>query len=114
MIAGGGTIGASTGLYTAPASAGTATVQASSGGISATASVTVTPPPSIGSNPGATVTYADLSDSGKKFTGSITITDTASQAIDGWVLQFDFGTSSPSSRRRSSSATVVLNTWSKT
>jgi alpha-L-arabinofuranosidase len=90
VIAGGGTIGASTGLYSAPASAGTATVQASSGGISATASITITPPPNIGSNPGYTVAYADLRDSGKKFTGSITITDTGDQAIGGWVLQFDF------------------------
>jgi Cellulose binding domain len=81
VIAGGGTIGASTGLYTAPASAGTVTVQTSSGAISATASITITPSP---------VTYADLSDSGKRFQGSITITDTGSQAIDGWTLQFDF------------------------
>ena len=40
VIAGGGTIGASTGLYTAPESAGTASVEASSGGISASASLT--------------------------------------------------------------------------
>ena len=36
------------------------------------------------------MTYTDISDSGKGFTGSITITDTGSQAIDGWTLQFDF------------------------
>jgi alpha-L-arabinofuranosidase len=88
VIAGGGTIGASTGLYSAPASAGTATVQASSGGISATASITITASPPSGR--GATVTYADLRDSGKRFTGSITIMDTGAQAIDGWTLQFDF------------------------
>jgi hypothetical protein len=99
VIAGGGTIGASTGLYTAPASAGTATVQTSGGGISATASITttagpgtnpITPPPVTNPITPSPVTYADLSDSGKRFKGSITITDTGSQAIDGWTLQFDF------------------------
>jgi alpha-L-arabinofuranosidase len=81
VVAGGGTIGANTGLYTAPTSAGTATVRAESGGISATASVMIMVPP---------VTYADLSDTQKRFIGSITITDTGSQAIDGWTLQFEF------------------------
>ena len=90
VASGGGTIGAN-GLYAAPPSPGSATVKAASGSISGTASVTITPPSRGGA--GASVTFADTNDWGSGFTGSITITDTGSAAINGWTLQFDFAPS---------------------
>lgn len=84
---GGGTVGSS-GLYTAPSSAGTATVKAASGSVSGTSSVTITRPSSGGS--GATFAFADTNDWGSGFTGSVTITNAGTSAINGWTLQFDF------------------------
>lgn len=81
-----GTIGASTGLYTAPSATGTATVQASAGGLSGTASVTVTPAASLS----ATVTYTLYSSWSTGFEAGITITNTGTTAINGWTLQFQF------------------------
>ena len=108
VIGGGGTIGASTGVYTAPSAAGTAKVQASAGGKSSTASITITPASTGGA--GATVTYLDTDDRGTGFSGSITITDTGSKTISGWTLQFSFAPPSPRSGTRRSSATPALST----
>jgi hypothetical protein len=83
LVSGGGTINA-TGLYQAPATPGTATVRAASGGVSGTAVVT------IGQSLSATATFADVNDWGSGFTGSITLTNTSSTAINGWTLEFDF------------------------
>ena len=107
VISGGGTIGSSTGLYSAPSSTGIATVQASSGGLVGTARIIITTPISRG--PLATVTYTNLSDSGKKFAGAITITDTGSQPIVGWSLQFDF----PHRLRNVSNAKIISHIGSQ-
>jgi hypothetical protein len=48
------------------------------------------PPPSALS---ATVTFADVSDWGSGFTGSLTITNTGTSPITGWTLSFDFAVS---------------------
>jgi hypothetical protein len=88
VAGGGGTIGATTGLYTAPSTAGTATVKAASGSVSNTAGVTITKPTTGGLS--ATVAFADTNDWGSGFTGAITITDTGTTPINGWTLQFDF------------------------
>ncbi len=81
-----GAIGASSGLYTAPSAAGTATVQAVSGGITGTASITVSPPASRG----ATATFSLVSVWGTGFEGEITIANTGTLAITNWILQFNF------------------------
>jgi hypothetical protein len=81
-----GTIGASSGIYAAPQTTGTATVQAASGGVAGTASVTVSPPASIS----ATVTYTLYSSWNTGFNAGIVITNTGTTAIDGWTLQFQF------------------------
>jgi hypothetical protein len=79
----------STGLYTAPAniaSQQTITVTATSladSTKSAAATITLTPP----SNAAACqVTYADSNDWGTGFTGSISVTNNGSSAINGWTL----------------------------
>lgn len=91
VASGGGTIGATSGLYTAPSTAGTATVKAASGTVSGTAGVTITKPSTGGLS--AKVTFADINDWGSGFTGNLTITDTGSTPINGWTLQFDFAPS---------------------
>lgn len=83
-----GSIGASSGLYTAPNAGGTATVEASSGGISGTASVTVLPP-SNGSI-SATETFSVVSCWSTGFQAGITITNTGTSPITNWILQFNF------------------------
>jgi aryl-phospho-beta-D-glucosidase BglC (GH1 family) len=89
---GGGSV-SSTGLFTAANAAGSATVQAAAGGISGTAAVTVSAPPStpLPSNSlNATATFTDVSDWGSGFTGNITIANQGTTAINGWTLQFAF------------------------
>jgi len=41
----------------------------------------------------AKVSFADVNDWGRGFTGSITITNTGTTTIDGWSLSFDFAVS---------------------
>jgi aryl-phospho-beta-D-glucosidase BglC (GH1 family) len=84
---GGGTV-SSSGLYTAPATPGSATVQAAAGAVQGSAAVTVSAPATNSLN--ATATFTDVSDWGSGFTGNITITNNGSSAINGWTLQFDF------------------------
>ena len=87
VTSGGGTIGATSGLYTAPATAGTATVQAASGGIAGTASVTVSPPASVS----ATATFSLVLGPGTP--GSRPASPSPIRArtpITNWVLQFNF------------------------
>jgi aryl-phospho-beta-D-glucosidase BglC (GH1 family) len=84
---GGGSVSA-TGLYAAPATAGTATVQATANSVHGTAAVTITAPVSNSLN--ATAVFTDVSDWGSGFTGNITITNQGATAINGWTLQFDF------------------------
>jgi aryl-phospho-beta-D-glucosidase BglC (GH1 family) len=76
------------GLFTAPATAGSATVSATSGTVHGSAAVTVTAPVTNSLN--ATATFADVSDWGSGFTGNITITNQGTTAINGWTLQLDF------------------------
>jgi alpha-L-arabinofuranosidase len=83
-----GSIGASSGLYTAPNAAGTATVQASSGGISGPASVTVLPPSN--SSISATAAFSVASSWSTGFQASVTITNTGTSPIANWILQFNF------------------------
>jgi cellulase/cellobiase CelA1 len=52
-----------------------------------------TPPPPLPTPLKAAVTFTDVNDWGTGFTGSITITNTGTTAIQGWTLQFDFGAS---------------------
>jgi hypothetical protein len=82
-VTGGGTVSA-TGLYQAPATAGTATVRATSGTVSGTATVTV------GASLNVTASFADVDDWGNGFTGYITLTNQGSTDIHGWTLEFDF------------------------
>jgi len=91
---GGGSVNSS-GLYTAPSSAGSVTVQASTGTVSGSAAVTITASSGNGSTSSgnsldATASFADVNDWGSGFTGNITITNQGSSAINGWTLQFDF------------------------
>jgi aryl-phospho-beta-D-glucosidase BglC (GH1 family) len=84
---GGGAI-SPTGLYTAPAAAGSATVQATTNALHGSATVTITSP---GTNlPSATATFTDVSDWGSGFTGNVTIANQGTTAIAGWTLEFDF------------------------
>ena len=83
---GSGTIRASSGLYTAPNAAGTANVQAASGGVSGTASITISPPATVG----ATASFDLVSVWNTGFEAEITITNTGTIAITNWVLQFNF------------------------
>jgi aryl-phospho-beta-D-glucosidase BglC (GH1 family) len=77
-----------TGLFTAPNAAGSATVQAAAGGTSGTAAVTISAQSNNSLN--ATASFTDVNDWGSGFTGNITITNQGSSAINGWTLQFDF------------------------
>lgn len=83
---GSGSIGASSGLYTAPSAAGTATVQAASGAITGAASVTISPPATVG----ATASFDLVSVWNSGFEGEITVTNTGATTITNWVLQFNF------------------------
>ena len=87
-LAGGtGSVNPATGLYSAPAGAGSAVVEASSGGDHATASVTVAPPAS----PIATIRYTDSNDWKSGFVGDVMITNPGPATIDAWTLQLSFG-----------------------
>jgi hypothetical protein len=81
-----GTIGATSGLYTALQAGGTATVRASSGSISGTTSVTISLPATFG----ATVAFTVVSATRTGFQAGMTITNTGTTAIDGWTLGFRF------------------------
>ena len=83
---GGGSINAS-GLYTAPATAGAATVTATAASLNLKGTWTFndTKP-----GPVASVSCADTDDWGTGFTGLITITNKGATAINGWTLQFNF------------------------
>jgi hypothetical protein len=84
-VTGVGTISTS-GLYSAPTTTGSATVRATAGALSGSAAVTVV----ISAAGHATATFADTTDWGTGFTGSITIANPTTTAINGWTLQFDF------------------------
>ena len=86
VSSGSGTIGASTGLYKAPSSAGSAIVKATGGGIFGTASVTIQAPPTTSTS----VAYSLVSTWSGGFQASITITNTGTTTLSGWTLQFDF------------------------
>jgi alpha-L-arabinofuranosidase len=81
-----GTIGAASGLYTAPNAAASATVKATSGLVSGTASVTVLTPQTTST----TVLYSLVNSWNTGFQASITITNTGTTTITNWTLQFDF------------------------
>jgi aryl-phospho-beta-D-glucosidase BglC (GH1 family) len=86
-VGNGGTVTA-TGLYAAPATAGTATAQAVTGGVSGHAAITITP--AVTNSLSAAVLFADTADWGSGFTGNITITNQGTTPISGWPLQFNF------------------------
>jgi hypothetical protein len=83
LASGDGSINAA-GLYQAPAAPGTAVVKAVSGGISGTATVTISASPKVA------VAFADVDDWGTGFTGYVTLTNTTNSAINGWTVEFDF------------------------
>jgi hypothetical protein len=83
---GGGSIGSSSGLYTAPSSAGSAVVQATSGSVIGTANVTISTAPAQS----ATVNFSVLSAWNNGFQAQIAITNTGTSPITNWVLQFNF------------------------
>jgi hypothetical protein len=92
-----GTIDPASGVYLAPDSSGTATIRASSGGISGTASLSVSSPPIAIVSPTvispplafvASVAFAVVSAGQAGFQASMTIADTGSTAIDNWTLRF--------------------------
>jgi hypothetical protein len=82
VVNGGGTIDA-TGLYQAPATAGSATVNVAGGGLSGTASITI-------AGVSASVSLVHPFDWGTGFTGDLTLVNTGNTAINGWTLEFDF------------------------
>jgi hypothetical protein len=88
---GAGSIGASTGLYAAPNTAGTATVQAAIGSNTGTASVTVLPPSNGAIS--ATAAFSVVSTWNSGFQAGITLTNTGTSAITNWILQFNFAAS---------------------
>ncbi len=83
---GGGTIGAASGLYAATTTTSSAEVRAADGGISATASVAITPVTK--GHVRVFVHYAQSGGPKKPAYGTFTITNTGQVPIDGWVLQF--------------------------
>ena len=87
---GAGTV-TSSGLYTAPATSGSATVQAAASGVVGSASVAITS--SSSQTGGVSVTYTDVNDWGSGFTGNVVIANNGTTAINGWTLQFDFARS---------------------
>jgi hypothetical protein len=92
VVQGIGTIGATSGLYTAPQAGGTATIQASSGAIAGTADITVSSPPIVITPPparfAASVAFSVASAGRKGFQAGMTITNTGTTAIVNWTLQF--------------------------
>ncbi len=87
VSSGGGTVGATTGLYKAPAAAGSATITAIADGISGKASLTIAPPSGRVS---ATVSFVVYSEWNTGFDAGVTITNTGSAPITNWVLEFNF------------------------
>ena len=85
VASGGGTI-ASSGLYTAPNAAGSATVKATSGAVSGTAGVTVLAPPTTSTS----VAYSLVNSWSTGFQSSITITNTGTTTLTNWTLSFNF------------------------
>ena len=86
-VSGGGVV-STAGLYTAPTTAGSATVRAATGAFQGNAAVTITTPVTNALN--ATATFTDVSDWGSGFTGNVMIANQGVAAINGWTLQFDF------------------------
>jgi alpha-L-arabinofuranosidase len=86
VSSGAGTIGAATGLYTAPKSAGSATVKATGGAFSGSASVSVLAPPTTST----TVVYSLVNSWSGGFQGGITITNTGTTTLLDWTLSFTF------------------------
>jgi hypothetical protein len=82
VVNGGGSIDAA-GLYQAPATAGSATVNVAGGGLSGTASITI-------AGLSASVSLVHAFDWGTGFTGDLTLVNTGNTAINGWTLEFDF------------------------
>jgi alpha-L-arabinofuranosidase len=83
---GAGSIDSSTGVYTAPSTAGGAMVLATSQGVWGIASIAISPP--LAATYRATLIYSLVSVSNKGTVASITITDTGTAALHGWTLQF--------------------------
>jgi hypothetical protein len=81
-----GTIGATSGVYTAPGAAGTATIQAANGAVAGTASVTIAPPATTS----ATAKFLLVSAWNGGFQANIVVANTGSTPISNWVLQFNF------------------------
>jgi len=81
-----GTVVSTSGLYTAPRSAGTATVLATSGGVAGTTSVTVSAPATVS----ASATFSLVSAWSTGFQAGITITNSGTTPISNWILQFNF------------------------
>ncbi len=86
VSSGSGAIVSTSGLYTAPSAAASATVRATSGAVSGTGSVTVLAPPTTSS----TVAYSLVNSWSTGFQASITITNTGTTSITNWSLQFNF------------------------
>ena len=89
LASGIGSIDPTTGLYAAPDAGGKAVVKASVAGFSGTASVTINPPKQAASLD-AMVHFTDSDDWRTGFVGDIMITNTGSNPIGGWTIQFDF------------------------
>jgi hypothetical protein len=86
VIAGGGSVGATSGVYAATTRAQSATIRAAAGGISETASVAIT---AIAE--GRVHIFVHYAQSGGPKTGiygTFTITNTGIVPVNGWVLQF--------------------------
>ena len=84
---GGGSIGATSGLYAATTTANSATVRAAAGGISGTGTVAIT---AIAKGPvHVFVHYAQSGGPKTPVYGTFTITNTGLVPVDGWVLQFN-------------------------
>ena len=88
VVSGGGSIGAASGTYTAPASAGSATIQVAIGGVTATAKATITAGTTQGGP--ASIAFAETGDWGSGFGATITLTNTGTAPINGWTLLFNF------------------------
>lgn len=89
VASGGGTVSGA-GVYSAPDTAGSATVQAAAAGLSGSSSVTVKLPNSPGTAY-ASAAFSVIEDWGSGFTGNVALTNSSATAIQGWTLEFDFG-----------------------
>ena len=87
VVSGGGSINATSGLYTAPATAGTARIQATIGTLVGSATVNIN---AISTHPLASVSFTETSDWAQGFGANIVLTNTGTKAINGWTLQFTF------------------------